>query len=133
MDVANTNVAEDIKQPIADVIDEEKASSSVTERESATPETSEKVEFSPPPDGGLKAWMCIVGGWLVLFCTFGFSTSFGVFQDYYETAGAADSSTISWIGSLQVRSPPMLTTVRHSKVGIALPYVRHWPSVREVV
>ncbi|KAI0719438.1 major facilitator superfamily domain-containing protein [Fomitopsis betulina] len=46
--------------------------------------------------------MCIFGGWLVLFCTFGFSTSFGVFQDYYETAGAADSSTISWIGSLQL-------------------------------
>ncbi|KZT65263.1 MFS general substrate transporter [Daedalea quercina L-15889] len=46
--------------------------------------------------------MCIVGGWLVLFCTFGFSTSFGVFQDYYEAAGAADSSTISWIGSLQL-------------------------------
>ena len=113
MDVANAKVAEDIKQPIVDIIDEEKASSSVTERDSATPETSGKPEFSPPPDGGLRAWMCIVGGWLVLFCTFGFSTSFGVFQDYYESAGAADSSTISWIGSLQVRCSPTRTKLCH--------------------
>ena len=107
MDGPNVNTAEGIKQPIVDIIDEEKASASVTERDSETPETS-RIEFSPPPDGGLRAWMCIVGGWLVLFCTFGFSTSFGVFQDYYESAGAADSSTISWIGSLQVSGLPVI-------------------------
>ncbi|EPS93570.1 hypothetical protein FOMPIDRAFT_1135895 [Fomitopsis schrenkii] len=101
MDEPNLPASQDIKQLTVD-IDEEKASASVTERDTVTPETSEKVKFSPPPDGGFRAWMCIVGGWLVLFCTFGFSTSFGVFQDYYETAGAADSSTISWIGSLQL-------------------------------
>lgn len=105
MDEPNLPASQDIKQLTVD-IDEEKASASVTERDTVTPETSEKVKFSPPPDGGFRAWMCIVGGWLVLFCTFGFSTSFGVFQDYYETAGAADSSTISWIGSLQVRRLP---------------------------
>lgn len=105
MEQPNSTVIQDIKQPIVD-IDEEKGSASVTERDTATTETSEKVIYGPPPDGGVRAWMCIFGGWLVLFCTFGFSTSFGVFQDYYETAGAADSSTISWIGSLQARRLP---------------------------
>jgi len=38
----------------------------------------------------------------VSFCTFGFASSFGVFEDYYVTAGASTSSNISWIGSLQL-------------------------------
>lgn len=39
---------------------------------------------------------------LISFCTFGFASSFGVFQDYYVLAGTSTSSNISWIGSLQL-------------------------------
>jgi len=34
-----------------------------------------KTAMPPPsdfPDGGLRAWMCVVGGWCAMFCTFGF-------------------------------------------------------------
>lgn len=42
--------------------------------------------------------------WLMLFCTFGYASSFGVFQDYYATVSTSTSSQISWIGSVQVCS-----------------------------
>lgn len=54
------------------------------------------------PDGGLKACLAILGGWLIQFCTFGNATSFGVYQDYYVQQGTATSSAISWIGSVQI-------------------------------
>ncbi|KAH9921464.1 major facilitator superfamily domain-containing protein [Fomitopsis serialis] len=54
------------------------------------------------PDGGLQAWGAILGGWLISFCTFGYASSFGIYQDYYVLAGASTSSNISWIGSLQL-------------------------------
>ncbi|CCM05103.1 uncharacterized protein FIBRA_07310 [Fibroporia radiculosa] len=56
----------------------------------------------PIPDGGLWAWLAILGGWSMNFCTVGYSTSFGVCQDYYVLAGASTNSNISWIGSLQL-------------------------------
>ncbi|PCH43672.1 MFS general substrate transporter [Wolfiporia cocos MD-104 SS10] len=60
---------------------------------------SQPVEI---PDGGLQAWLSVLGGFLVLFVTFGYSNSFGVFQDYYTLKGASSSSNISWIGSVQL-------------------------------
>ncbi|KZT05783.1 MFS general substrate transporter [Laetiporus sulphureus 93-53] len=54
------------------------------------------------PDGGLRAWMSVLGGFIVLFCTFGYSNSFGVYQAYFTLAGTSSSSNISWIGSLQL-------------------------------
>ena len=74
------------------------------------------------PDGGLQAWLSVLGGCVHILCsrcldldsccdirflicmaTFGYSNSFGVYQDYYVLRGASSSSNISWIGSLQVR------------------------------
>jgi len=56
------------------------------------------------PEGGLKGWLTVLGGSLVLFCTFGMVQSFGVFQDYYTRISLTDrtASEISWIGSFQV-------------------------------
>ncbi|KAH9949495.1 major facilitator superfamily domain-containing protein [Amylocystis lapponica] len=62
----------------------------------------EKRNDTAPPDGGLMAWGSVIGGWIVTFCTFGFASSFGVFQDYYATVSTSSSSEISWIGSLQL-------------------------------
>lgn len=39
--------------------------------------------------------------WLALFTTFGYASSFGVYQDLYTRAGMSSSSNISWIGSVQ--------------------------------
>ncbi|OSX57639.1 hypothetical protein POSPLADRAFT_1049868 [Postia placenta MAD-698-R-SB12] len=59
-------------------------------------------DFDDVPDGGMWAYMAILGGWLVEFTTFGYSTSFGIFQDYYTVTSSSSSSNISWIGSIQL-------------------------------
>ncbi|KAM0797585.1 hypothetical protein BDR22DRAFT_892213 [Usnea florida] len=69
-----------------------------------------------PPDGGLLAWLQVLGGFLVIFnaqqvsdqtqfepgssCT----KSYGVFQAYYEAVLLVDRSpsSIAWIGSIQI-------------------------------
>jgi len=55
------------------------------------------------PDGGLEAWLQVVGSWVLLVGTWGMVNSYGVFQTYYETEllSTSSSSSISWIGSLQ--------------------------------
>ena len=56
----------------------------------------------PAPDGGTQAWIQVLCTHITVFNTFGFFTSFGVFQTYYQTTLGIAPSTISWIGSLQV-------------------------------
>lgn len=55
------------------------------------------------PDGGLLAWLQVLGTFLMFFNTWGIVNSFGVYQSYYETdlLASEGSSRISWIGSLQ--------------------------------
>jgi len=54
------------------------------------------------PEGGTAAWCTVIGGVLILFCTFGYTVSFGVYQDYYTLNYLTNESpsTISWIGSI---------------------------------
>lgn len=56
----------------------------------------------PPPDGGRLAWTQAAMLHLTIFSTFGFTTSFGSFQTYYEDTLGLQSSTLSWLGSLQI-------------------------------
>lgn len=60
------------------------------------------IDPGPAPDGGLIAWTQVLCTHLTIFTTFGFFTSFGVYQTYYATVLAIPPSTISWIGSIQV-------------------------------
>lgn len=55
------------------------------------------------PNGGLVAWLQVLGGFFLLFNTSGMVNSFGVFQTYYESHILLNenASRISWIGSLQ--------------------------------
>lgn len=41
-------------------------------------------------------------GFFVLFSTWGYANSFGVYQAYYEETLPESPSTISWIGGIQV-------------------------------
>ncbi|KAF9001669.1 major facilitator superfamily domain-containing protein [Cyathus striatus] len=67
-------------------------------------------EPTPPPpvhvipDGGLRAWSTVFGAFLVIFCTFGYFNAFGVYEAYYVDTflSTQTSSTISWIGSVQL-------------------------------
>ncbi|KAF4595145.1 Tubulin gamma chain [Ophiocordyceps camponoti-floridani] len=55
------------------------------------------------PDGGIRAWMVVAGGFLNFMVTFGILNSFGTFQAYYESKWPdLSTSTITWIGSVQL-------------------------------
>ncbi|KAG2063481.1 MFS general substrate transporter [Suillus decipiens] len=62
-----------------------------------------QTHLSEAPDGGLRAWLSVFATTLVIFSTFGFSNSWGVFQAYYEEnlLPHTPPSTIAWIGSTQ--------------------------------
>ena len=55
-----------------------------------------------PPDGGTHAWLAVSAAFLLFIMTWGPSTAFGSFQDYYQTTLLSDSSAskISWIGAV---------------------------------
>ncbi|TQS32257.1 hypothetical protein Golomagni_07431, partial [Golovinomyces magnicellulatus] len=68
----------------------------------ALPGTMSDSPLSPPPDGGLTAWLQVVAGHLVVFNAFGYIISFGIFQPHYEQVLSMPPSAVSWIGSIQI-------------------------------
>ncbi|CAK5270740.1 unnamed protein product [Mycena citricolor] len=54
------------------------------------------------PEGGMQAWATVFGVFIIQFCGFGYSTAFGVFQDFYvrDYLSESSASAISWIGSM---------------------------------
>ena len=63
---------------------------------------SSHIDPGPPPDGGLTAWTQAIVGHLVVFNTWGYINSFGVFQTYYVSDLGFPPSNVSWIGSIQI-------------------------------
>ncbi|KUI52926.1 Riboflavin transporter MCH5 [Cytospora mali] len=55
------------------------------------------------PNGGLHAWLQVIGGFFIYFNTWGLIITFGVFQSYYQNhlLSHYSPSSISWIGTLQ--------------------------------
>jgi MFS family permease len=71
------------------------------------PEILDKASMPmlPPTDVGLIAWLQVLGGFFLMFNSFGIVVSYGVFQTFYTSGGITDQSspsTIAWIGSIQV-------------------------------
>lgn len=65
--------------------------------------TSDTLNPGPPPDGGTRAWSQACLGHLVIFTTWGFINSFGLFQSYYvNTMRIGSPSAVAWIGTIQV-------------------------------
>ncbi|KAH7050049.1 major facilitator superfamily domain-containing protein [Macrophomina phaseolina] len=62
------------------------------------------IDGAKEPEGGLHAWLTVVGSALVYFASFGFMNSFGYFQDFYQLHYLVDysPSTIAFIGTLQI-------------------------------
>lgn len=54
------------------------------------------------PDGGLTAWLQVIAGHLAVINSWGYITSFGIFQPYYVEKLNKSPSNISWVGSIQV-------------------------------
>ncbi|KAJ6032372.1 hypothetical protein N7540_003104 [Penicillium herquei] len=59
-------------------------------------------DLGPPPDGGFQAWMQVALGHMIIFNTWGYINSFGVFQTYYTNTLGRSPSDISWVGSIQI-------------------------------
>ncbi|KAL5090228.1 hypothetical protein Trisim1_004748 [Trichoderma cf. simile WF8] len=64
---------------------------------------SAEPDFGPPPDGGLEAWMVVLGGFCTVFASFGWINCIGIFQDYYQShqLKAYSPSTVAWIPSVE--------------------------------
>ena len=58
---------------------------------------------SVPPNKGLKAWLQILGSFLIEFNTWGLIYTFGVFEKFYRERllHSHSSFSISWVGSIQ--------------------------------
>ncbi|EJD49425.1 MFS general substrate transporter [Auricularia subglabra TFB-10046 SS5] len=68
-----------------------------------TPTKHSITNVSSIPNGGLQAWLQVLGSFFLFFNTWGIINSFGSYQTYYESNILKDSdpSAISWIGSIQ--------------------------------
>ncbi|KAF2686340.1 MFS general substrate transporter [Lentithecium fluviatile CBS 122367] len=66
--------------------------------------TSDTEDASIQQDGGMTAWLQVLGCWLLFMNTWGLTNSFSIFETYYaETKFPhVNPSTISWVGSLQL-------------------------------
>ncbi|KAM4057416.1 major facilitator superfamily protein [Hirsutella rhossiliensis] len=62
----------------------------------------DKPPLQVPPDGGLTAWLQVLAGHLVVFSTWGYIISFGIFQPYYAQRLSLAPSAVAWIGSVQI-------------------------------
>lgn len=65
-------------------------------------DTEVVVEVEPPPDGGFIAWLQVFVVHLILFNSWGYMNSYGIFQSYYRDTHGWSQSQVSWIGSLQM-------------------------------
>ncbi|KAI0040035.1 MFS general substrate transporter [Auriscalpium vulgare] len=68
-------------------------------------DSEESTVTSPAPrgvHGGVRAWMTLLGAWLAIASTFGYTYSFGIYQDFYTRSHAASATRVSWIGSTQL-------------------------------
>jgi hypothetical protein len=92
-----------------------------TDPEKSAPQASLAAPaFGPPPNGGLQAWLVVLGGFCIVFASFGWIncayipvaaacvrtgndnlTGIGVFQDYYQShqLSSYSPSTVAWIPS----------------------------------
>ncbi|KAL3421571.1 MFS monocarboxylate transporter [Phlyctema vagabunda] len=71
----------------------------VTSRITKVITTSSAKEIAPPPDGGVVAWTQTAMTTLIIFNTWGYINSFGVFQTYYVNELGYPPSNVSWVGA----------------------------------
>lgn len=80
------------------------SSTTITEKPElqASPPAPVPPPGGPPPDGGLTAWLQVLGGYFLFFNTWGLINAFGVFQTYYKShlIASKSNSQIAWIGTL---------------------------------
>ncbi|KAL0938529.1 major facilitator superfamily transporter [Colletotrichum truncatum] len=85
------------------VIDNSSNDSSPPTSSQTSPPAEKTAAPAGPPNGGLQAWVHILGSFLLYFNTWGLISSFGAFQAYYQSDLLSSNTPfqISTIGSLQ--------------------------------
>ncbi|KAJ5085898.1 hypothetical protein N7532_010669 [Penicillium argentinense] len=70
----------------------------------------EKNDSFECPEGGLTAWLVVVGAFMMLACSFGMMNTLGIFQSYWakHQLQSYSSSAIGWISSVFVFLSMML-------------------------
>jgi hypothetical protein len=59
------------------------------------PQLSADDSCGPAPEGGAKAWLNAACGFCIFFCCLGFTSCFGVLQEYYSTHQLHDRTPAS--------------------------------------
>lgn len=92
------------KETEANIFPEPRATAEADLEKAAAPKTVGGVNPASFPDGGLEAWLVVLGSFCCLFCSFGWINCIGVFQEYYQQnlLSQYSSSTIAWIPSCEV-------------------------------
>ena len=82
----------------------EKFHSSIERRASDSTADSETCVTKEEREGGVAAWMTVIGSVLVYYSSMGVLNSFGFFNNYYtnEFLQNTPTSTIAFIGTLQI-------------------------------
>ncbi|CAL1699313.1 unnamed protein product [Somion occarium] len=104
MSELDSNLYSDTGRPGVTDVDLEHASPNEKDvSEDTVVSLSLKQTPQDPPEGGVRAWLTVIGCSFVMFISFGMIQSFGVFQDYYTRVvlSGFSPSDISWIGSVQ--------------------------------
>src|SRR5690242_3211949 len=102
------NSVGNLEKPVQPRTDIEQPSLTTYEKpETSSAPTSKPISpFHPSqfPDGGKDAWLCLLGGFCCLFCSFGWINCLGIFQNYYQTHQLRDysPSSIAWIASIEI-------------------------------
>ncbi|KAF2086791.1 MFS general substrate transporter [Saccharata proteae CBS 121410] len=101
---------QDVPQDEAEAVDtedDEPVGNGAKEDGSHQQEPAQKVHSinnaASIPDGGLRAWLQVLGAFFLFFNSWGIINTFGEYQTYYESGilASSTSSDISWIGSVQ--------------------------------
>ncbi|KAM3084419.1 hypothetical protein ACMFMG_001476 [Clarireedia jacksonii] len=101
----------DIQQPQDSSLTPQRMSESTKEEKSgdiSEVRSHNETPIAPPqapaiPDGGIVAWLQVLGSFFLFFNSWGIVNTYGVFQTYYESdlLSTESPSNISWIGSIQ--------------------------------
>ncbi|EDU51158.1 major facilitator superfamily protein [Pyrenophora tritici-repentis] len=95
-----TNRQQEKDEHVTDADEDTPTGSTLAPVRSAQPSVR---DISKIPNGGLWAWLQVLGGFFLMFNSWGVINTFGTYQAYYETQLLTSStpSSISWIGSIQ--------------------------------
>ncbi|ORY44406.1 MFS general substrate transporter [Rhizoclosmatium globosum] len=74
----------------------------------------ESLDEQEYPDGGMKAWLVVLGSFVAHFLVYGMVYSFGVYNSYYRDLGVGSGYQVAMIGSVGIASIDFLGLISSS-------------------